>query len=1052
MKETRNFVVYKSSAGSGKTYTLVREYIALALTSPGYFRHILAVTFTNKAANEMKQRVVTSLLHLSQPDAFADTSTIKHMMDDLAEKTGNTAAQVSQEAGAVLSSLLHDYDDFAVRTIDSFVSRIIRTFAHDLHLPVDFEIEMDMNTLLDEAVDKLIGKVGLEPDITKILVEFTENKAEEEKSWHIENDLSKVGSHLFSEDSYAYAEKLHEITPSKVLGIVKEIKRFRKEYEESLAVKAKYAVRLIRDSNISNESFYYGKAGIGTFFSNLASGNVVEPNSRVITTVTDDIWYGAKVDFSQKSAIDAIKSQLLALFNDCEKLIENGMKSYLLLAMVSRQIYQLGVISAIELELEVVKQERRVLHVSEFNKRITDIILKEPVPFIYERTGEKYRNYLIDEFQDTSDLQWKNLLPLIANSLASGNSNLVVGDGKQAIYRFRNGQVEQFMLLPGLPASYDPQVFGEAGSALLRNYQPELLNSNFRSLPAIVAFNNDFFHFISGKLDESLRPIYHQQEQKPVPGKNGGLVSIDFLQYDNPSAFSDLNLERIKELITGLQEDGYPLRDIVILTRSNLQGSTVARYLMNQGISVISAEALLLATSPEVNFLVSVLRMLNTPDDPIPAMAVIISLEIWGKLPGMHEKLLELIKNHNYTTYLRENGFEFNERKLRSLPLYDLCEEIIRIFTLDGDPYNPYVQFFLEFVNKFSSKEAIQLPDLLEKWEEKKTQLSVVVPEGVDAVRIMTIHKAKGLEFPVVIWPFATEALKNTRDQLWVEPEHPLLSGLPVALLQTTKDLGAVGYGEFYTRERNKSLLDMINMIYVAFTRPVERLYVLSREVSASKSESISLPPLLKEYLGEAENWETDGSKYTYGESVSTIRIKKPEKEKASGMQGFISVPWQDRIRIATRAPRTWSAGQSPDNQAWGNLVHDVLSKVGTVEDIQAVLELMKTENQLTDEVVETLHKRVSAVLDHPKLKQLFDGTAKVRPEAEIITPEGTLLRPDRVILNRNEATILEFKTESPIEQHALQLNSYAAALERMGLKVRKLLVYIHEEIIVEEI
>jgi len=1031
----------------------VREYIALALVSPGYFRHILAVTFTNKAANEMKQRVVTSLLHLSQPEIFSDSPAVKHMRNDLALKTGNTAEEVSRKAGAVLSTLLHQYDDFAIRTIDSFVSRIIRTFAHDLHLPLDFEIEMDMDVLLDEAVNKLIAKAGIEPDITRVLVEFTEDKAEEEKSWHIENDLSRAGSQLFSEEGYSYSEKLREITPAKVLVIVQKIKKFRQAFSENLVQKAGAAVQIMRAAALNTEDFYYGKSGIGAFFANLAAGKIVEINSRVTTTVTTDNWYGGKADFSQKAAIDSVKARLLEIFRDLEQLLENEVKNYHLLGMISQQIYQLGVMSALETELEEVKRDRKLLHVSEFNKRITDIILKEPVPFIYERTGEKYRNYLIDEFQDTSELQWKNLLPLISNSLASGNFNLVVGDGKQAIYRFRNGQVEQFMLLPGLPASYEPEVFGEAGAALIRNFSPELLNSNFRSLPAIVGFNNEFFRFVSGRLDDSLRSIYDDQEQKPISGKTGGFVSIDFLAYDSPALFREANLERASDLISQLVTDGYSLREIVILTRSNLEGSHIARFLMNAGVRVISAEALLLAASPEVNFLVSLLRMLNDPSDTIPASAVLLSLELRGLLPVDHERLMDLIRNRGFAAYLRVQGFAFIEHKLLSLPLYDLCEELIRIFSLDGKPYNPYIQFFLEFVNRISAGKAIQLPDLLMAWEEKKSQLSVIIPEGVDAVRIMTIHKAKGLEFPVVILPFATAAVKNTRDQLWVKPDHPLLEGLPVALLQNSEKLEMVGYGELYRQERSKSLLDMINMIYVAFTRPVERLYIISREPGSAKSGSLALPLLLQEFMALSANVKRDGSNYFFGETGSTLREVKKETEAPPGMGTFISAPWQDRIRIASRAPDTWSAGLSPDSQSWGNLVHEALSGIRVSTELEQVLEGMRNDSQLSAEVIARLNEQVSKVLSHSLLKELFAPGAEVKPESSVITPEGSILRPDRVVLHGNEATVLEFKTGLPQDSHRVQIDSYGLALLRMGyVRVRKLLVYIDGEVTVKEI
>ena len=495
MNADKNFSVYKSSAGSGKTYTLVREYIALALQSPAYFRHILAITFTNKAANEMKQRIVQGLAQLSDPVTHADGAVIKFMLPDLVKATGYSPDDVTKRAQFVLTRILHEYDDFSVRTIDSFVSRIIRTFAHDLHLPVDFEIEMDRDLMLDEAVDQLLSKAGIDKDLTNILVDFTEAKADDEKSWQIETDIKKTAGFLFSEGSQHFISKLHDIPPARLNEIAVEIRNTRKSFEDSITTLAQTAKNLIVDNHIDNASFARGTSGIGGYFFKLANGIIESPNSYVQTTINDNKWLSAKADILQTSAINLIKDQLTEIYLQCNALLEKGSSRYELLGMIEKNIFQMGVLNAMELEIDTIRREKRVIHISEFNKRITDIILKEPVPFIYERIGEKYHNYLIDEFQDTSELQWKNLLPLIGDSLAYGRYNLVVGDGKQAIYRFRNGQVEQFMMLPALPKNYEKEVFGDTEQALELNYDPKV----HRKYPPVKAegwFRSNFFPII----------------------------------------------------------------------------------------------------------------------------------------------------------------------------------------------------------------------------------------------------------------------------------------------------------------------------------------------------------------------------------------------------------------------------------------------------------------------------------------------------------------------------------------------------------------------------
>ncbi len=1049
----RKFSVFKSSAGSGKTYTLVREYIALALQSPAYFRHILAITFTNKAANEMKLRIIKGLEQLADPVAHADGAVIRFMMPDLVKATSYAPAEISKRAGAVLTRILHEYDDFSVRTIDSFVSRIIRTFAHDLHLPVDFEIEMDRDIMLDEAVGQLISKAGIDKDLTNILVDFTEAKAEDEKSWQIETDIKKTAGFLFSEGSQYFIRKLSEIPPSRLNEIALEIRQARKSFEDSIILLAVSAKKLILVNQIDNTSFYRGSSGIGGYFFKLAVGIIEAPNSFVLTTVSENKWLAAKADTFQVSAINSIKDQLSDIYKHIESMMEKGASRYALLGMIEKNIFQMGVLNAMDLEIDAIRREKKILHISEFNKRITNIILREPVPFIYERIGEKYYNYLIDEFQDTSELQWKNLLPLIGDSLAYGRYNLVVGDGKQAIYRFRNGQVEQFMMLPALPGNYEKDIFADAEQALVSNYNPEVLKSNFRSLPEIIHFNNDFFGFLAKQLSPGFQPIYLDHAQEVASEKKGGLVSVEFVPCRSKAEFEEININRVRDLVSELNGKGYTNADIAILTRSNREGSIIARNLMANGISVVSAEALLLVASPSVNFVVTVLQHISNPDNLVAIAGIIQELVRKGKLNTSLIGHFPVPKALRFPLekVLSEADIRFNVKSLRGLPLYDVCEEIIRIFGLNEGKYDIYLQFFLDFVNKVSIRQGTHLSDLLEAWEEKKGKLSVVVPEGIDAIRIMTIHKAKGLEFPVVIWPMATEKHKTTFDQLWVDLEDDIVPGLPVALLQPGKGMEETAYSPRYEKERNSSLLDMINLIYVAFTRPAERLYVISRE--PGKGDSSNLPNFLNMYIeSSVEEWSQSGSIFTRGVDEHVEKANPPVAEY-NLLSEMISTPWQGRIRIARRAPVYWSSDQVVNKQAWGTLVHDTLAAIKSRLDIPAVAAAQAAASLLSADEAALLLERVFATVDHELLKAHFAENVRIKPESGILTPGGEVFRPDRVVLYDDETVIMEFKTGLPKPVHESQLNNYGDILHQMGYPgIRKLLVYLNETVMVTEL
>ncbi len=1070
-----SFTVYKSSAGSGKTYTLVREYLLLALFGnsrkldpgevffPDYFRHILAITFTNKAAAEMKERILTALMQLSYPEQFSGSGSIRFMLPELTRLATCSDEEVTLRAKKVLKSLLHDYDNFAISTIDSFVTRIIQTFAHDLHLPADFRIELDTQALLQPAVDRLISKVGSNRDLTDLLSKFAETKAEDEKNWNIENDILQVSQHLFTEDGYPFVRKLNETTSEQVIYIAGFIRRFCKEFELQLAETAGEAVRICEESGIRPDDFFQSSKGIGAYFYKIAKGNWEnpKPNSYVRKTANENNWYSRTQDKRIASLIDRHTGCLLEVYQNIQAQIDAQYPDYVLLKLVEKNIYQIGVLSAVEQEVEQLKQEQNVLHISEFNRRITEIIQSEPAPFIYERIGEKYHHYLLDEFQDTSELQWKNLLPLLNNALATRQFNLIVGDGKQAIYRWRNGQVDQFVSLPEIPESYDAEVFGEAEHALVANYEEKHLESNFRSLPAVIDFNNRFFDFAPQELlSEAWQKIYERHAQKTAPEKSGGLVSVCFLDGKTKSEYQAAVLTQLEKTIRQVLDDGYRLNDIAILTRTNKEGSLAAQYFSGKGIGVMSPDSLMLSESPEINLLVSAMQWLVKPDDRIAATAVVnFFADINQFLPEKRRELFSKIAAQTkLEKILQEEGCRISGTYLQTLTLYDLCEELIRIFRLDVRP-NPYIQSFLDFVNNQQVDNISQLAQLLDVWEKKKYKLCLSVPDGIDALNLMTIHKAKGLEFPVVVWAFASENLKPTKTHLWEELDNPLLQGLPVALLRVNKDFAEAGFGEDYADEQEKSKLDLLNLMYVAMTRPVERLYILSKDTDLAKKAkdetvAVSMHELLKKFILSQSDWMGVGEEHIFGQAAPPLSAGHQPQEHALKLEKSISTNWRQQVFIAAKSLQNEKNPEiSEQRRKWGNLIHAALSQIKTFEDREAVFQQMVLNGQLSEDQKKEFATQIQAVMEHPALKTYFQRSSDFLAEAEIISPSAGVLRPDRIIWDGPEATILEFKTGSAKEQHKIQLEQYALLLEQMKYKVvKKLLVYIDEKVTVVEI
>ncbi len=1065
-----NFTVYKSSAGSGKTFNLVKEYLKIVLQSPEEFRNILAVTFTNKAANEMKERIINYLKELSAASDNTESETFKFLLPELIEQTNLDQDTISQRANIVLELILHNYSDFAISTIDSFVHKIIKTFAHDLHLPLNFDVELDTDNLISQAIDLLLSCAGNDEKLTKILVNFTESKTENEQQWNIEYDLKKFAFSLLKEDSQSYIDKLKKLSLDDFFSINEKINIITKNFENTIIDLSTRAYNLIKNKNINNTAFFHTTSGAGKYFENLSLKHFDKliPNSSVTKTIEENKWYSSKANTFEKEAIDSIKNKLFDIYYKIQDELAEHYDKYIILKLLNRNIYSIALLNEIEKTINEIKSRNNIVHISEFNKRIAEIVLNEPIPFIYERLGEKYKHFLIDEFQDTSILQWQNFLPLIDNSLAEGNFNMVVGDGKQAIYRWRNGEVEQFAQLPKVYKKNNNPINDQREQSLIRNYKENNLNKNFRSKAEIVDFNNKFFKELYEIIPSSLKSIYENLEQEFDPKNTGGLVNIDFLdKKDDALSYEDLNYQKINEIINELQNDKFDLKDIAILCRSNKDASNVARYLIKQNIDVISSESILLSRSPEINFLFSCIQVLNDTSSIIAKAEMINFLVSTKKIPavGFHETLQQInnyapknsfnncLKSTNaFIDFLHKNGFDFSVSKLTKLPIYDLCEELIRIFELDKT-VNPYIEFFLDAVLEYSIKRNSNISDFIEWWDEKKDKTSIIAHEGINAVNIMTIHKSKGLEFPVVIFPFADQKFNITNNSLWVDLDIKEIPKLKAALIPTKKELEYTCYKESYLEEKNKSLLDLINLLYVVMTRASDRLYILT-SLPPKKIQEINSPSkFFYHYLKNTAQWKDGKTNYTFGIPKTFAKSKTKTKQNNYKLKTFISNDWRNKILINIKAPEVWDIDKTEKNQKWGNIIHTALSKIKNYDDVDKTLDSMYFSGIIDDKERKELYEKINQLLSYPDIKPYFEKNLNIKTEAEILLPNGKTYRPDRVILNKQKAVIIDYKTGKTEKFHIKQINNYANLLSEMGYtEIKKYLLYIDEKVKIVEV
>lgn len=1057
----KNFTIYKSSAGSGKTFTLVKEYLALALNDdsnpPQSYRHILAITFTNKAAAEMKERIIKALKELCLEDYTLLSGGTKTLLAELKKhKILNKHQQsddflIRKRANKVLSAVLHNYSDFAIGTIDSFVHKIVRTFAFDLKIPMAFDLEMDADKLLTHAIDLLIAKIGTDEKLTKALVEFTESKTDDEKSWHIENDLLYFAKNLLNEEGAVYIEKLRQLSVDDFFTIKDTIKIEVNKFEAIIIKEAKLASESIKNNGLTAKDFYQGDKGIAGYFDKLAKGNInyISPNSYVQATAGEDKWYSGKTTTEAKSNIDALKNGLLDCFNNIQILKEESYSEYILFQLINKTIYSLAVLNEIEKLLNEYKVENNILHISEFNKLIAKIVLNEPIPFIYERLGEKYNNYLIDEFQDTSVLQFQNLLPLIDNSLAGSHFTMLVGDGKQAIYRWRGGEVEQFAMLPQIFAHNDNPLVLEREQALIRNHNPQVLDKNYRSKREIIEFNNAIFRTLSNKLNPKYQRIYDTLEQGFRPENNGGYVQVEFLESEKEE-LREQNLGRTYQIIQELVEQNFQLKDIAVLVRKNTDGSDVANYLTQHAIPVISSDSLLLSNSTEVNFIYSLLRYLNNSSDSISQAEILNFLVSSKRIANTTiDTLLAETNQTHFIVFIKKVCPEFNINALSKMALYELSEELIRLFKLNSTP-NAYLQFYLDEVLNYTLKQNNNLNDFIDYWEEKKEKASLIVPQGMNAVTIMTIHRAKGLEFPVVILPFSNGRVEKGKKHLWINIENEKISQMVSALVPATESLMETPYGELYEEEKNKSLLDSLNVLYVALTRPEERLYILTGKPSKDSSKLGTVSDMFAYYYQTKGEWQEGKAIYNFGEEVPHVSNKNSDITLNLKLETFNSNHWRDNIKMRTAASSIWSLEATENKKMYGVMMHTALAKVKSAEDIDSAVHSMFTEGLITSEEKEDLFIKLTNILMLPELKAHFSKGLIIRNEAEISTLAGEFFRPDRVILNKNNAVIIDYKTGGEASSHKKQILNYADLLGEMGYNVtEKLVVYIEEEKVV---
>lgn len=1073
--------IYRASAGSGKTYTLTKEYLNLVFEDPLNYKSILAVTFTNKATDEMKSRIIKEI-HLL---AIGNNSPYKQ---ELCENHKLSSEELIIRAKDILNRLLHDYSRFSVTTIDSFFQKVVRSFTREIGLQLGYNIELDQNRVLKEVVDLLFLDVDKDPQLRSWLSGFAESKIRDGKTWNFKQDILGLGSEVFKEDFKNFSSQLIEkLSDKKFLGsyrkILQEIKTDFEEFYSGIGEKSR---NIIENNGLDIADFSYGKTGVAGYLSNLGRGGKMDPGSRARSAVdTPEKWTSAKASSNIKQAVGEVYSSgLNDLLREAVRHYDEQSLLYNSTDKALSYIYTLGILTDLSRKVHEYSEEENIFLLSDASRLLRTIIGDNESPFIYEKIGNVYKHFMIDEFQDTSSMQWENFRPLVTNSLAEDKHSLVVGDVKQSIYRWRNG---------------DWKILSEQLDKDFVNYGVNglTLNSNWRSSSNVIDFNNALFSLGAQILQNDYNASIPEEitdglqaEQEKIIGAyadiyqhfpkedddRSGFVRANFIPKDDESDWTDKVLDDLPLRIEEIQNNGYHARDISILVRNGKEGGRVADCLMayrnsekaksDINYDVISNDSLYLKNSSTINFLVHLLGYFVHPDDQINLG--FLKQEYQNYISEFTiddaDQLYHIQKDVNNFDAIFPEEFTNRVIELKRQALYDLVEELILIFGLNKRREDiPFLEAFQDLVLSFTKTDAPDLNSFVNYWEERKDKEVISVSDQQDAIRIMTIHKSKGLEFKAVILPFCSWDLDNVRHAniLWCQPKVEGFNVLDVLPVRYSSGLKETIYYQEYFTEKMQSYIDNLNLLYVATTRAEEVLISYSpfpdkrglRNVSDvmlhafENSANYSSEFNGNEIISLNKSWDKDEVYFELGEITSVPSDKKQEVKDIRG--DYPAFMLDDRLKLRSHSSDYFDFSEAESVETFspvsrGNILHQLFQLIETKDDLDKAVSQLQFEGKLDESQAIEVKDFARDLLSNEEISEWFSKDWKVINERDILLGDGEKQRPDRVIYKENEAIVIDYKFGKKRESsHKNQVVAYKKLIEQLGfVNVKGFILY----------
>lgn len=1070
--------VYSASAGSGKTFTLAVEYIKLLFKSRYEYRHILAVTFTNKATAEMKARIILELNNLANNELSPAT-------DILIKEIDLPPEQITREAKVIRNNLLHDYSRFSVGTIDNFFQRILTSFARETGLQFGFNLELDNRRILEQAVDNLIDNLDGKSELTDWLIRFAENRVEEGRNWNFRDSLINLGKEIFAEN---YRDIDDKFQPDGSDSFLKKLNEYQKElykiiriFENTLEKYGNEGLKIIKEHSLETGDFKYGNSSVLRYFQYLVEKNRerLTPRKTDLKAVDNQDGWVNKSSEKRNEIIAAVNGGLNEVLKRAIEYYNKNFREYFTAVSINKNLFSFGILADIEQQIREVTHDENLFLLSDVPGFLNKIISGNEAPFIYEKTGNYFKYFMIDEFQDTSTLQWENFKPLIINSISEGYENIVVGDIKQSIYRWRNSD---WNILASLIAG-DQNVFDVVKKSL---------KENWRSKRNIVDFNNRLFEaakklldnlFVSGlgeiserdqgikgvSIDTPVSGVFsdHIQELPDGKAREGGYVEISFIDSGKENWESKV-LEKLPGLVNDLLNSGLRPGDIAILVRKKDQAVKVMENLlgyMNKNnehrkkYNLISDDSLFIRNSEAVQFLLGMLRYFLNPNDDINRGWILYYLNRKDKTNRKDVSEISELFNKNDRDAMLISLFpaEFKENlnDLKNLPLFELTENLIRIFKLNTiEDEIPFIQAFQDLVIEYSKTEFSGIMQFMEWWEQTGTGKSIQLSENPDAVRVLTLHKAKGLQFRSVIIPFCNWKIDHEiSPMIWCEPQTAPFNKLDRVPVKYAKDLALTEFDQDYFREKFYTFIDNLNLLYVAFTRAMDSLFVMC-PLPAKSGGITNTGHLVRKainYCTEVSNTEVKN------QGIDFLKFQDTEKETFQLGVNEISEDVPVEIGLGVMTERTYPSNkysaklrfnlQSDDyfepaamgersKVNYGKIMHEIFENITTLEDIEFSLKKLVYAGKISNGETDVISNNIFKKLKNEQVRDWFSDKWKVKTEADILLKDGKIKRPDRVIYNDEKTVVIDYKFGAVKEQkHRSQIRQYMNYLLEMGYK-----------------